>query len=75
VSKIEGVKCETCGKISFDYMKDKWIIIEGSFAQYGGRKKNGEAFCSVYLPSKTSGYHYCSWECLKNKKESYKCFI
>lgn len=66
MSKIEGTKCDTCGKVTFDYMKDKWIVIEGTFCQYGGRKKDGQAFSLVYLPQKTDGYSYCSWECLKN---------
>lgn len=71
MAKIEGVKCDKCGKITFDYMLDKWIHIEGTFCQYDGRKKSGsgEAFFSVYLPSRTNGYHYCSWECLKNMQK------
>ena len=68
MSKIEGTKCDKCNKITFDCMLDKWIHIEGTFAKYGGRNKN-EAFCEIFLPSKTGGYHFCSWECLQDIKK------
>ena len=64
MSKIEGVKCDACGKISFDYMLDKWIVIDGNFTKYAGRKKTKEAFSEIFLPTKMGGYHFCSWNCL-----------
>jgi hypothetical protein len=49
-------------------MADKWIQIEGCFAEYDGRNEDGIAITKRFIPSSESSYHFCSWECFKAYK-------
>lgn len=65
--KEEIIVCDSCGKETKDHMKDGFIVIEGDFAKYGGRKKDDCAFTTHYF---RGTHHFCSWKCLQKPNES-----
>lgn len=60
--------CNTCGKVTHDLYKEKWIIIDGSFQENSGRDKQGKGRTKIFLSMATKSHHFCTWECLKNVK-------
>lgn len=58
-----AAECEYCGRKTFDYMDDGWIVCHG-LTWYSKRDNYRYARSKKFLSESSAGHYFCSPECL-----------